>query len=423
MNMRTTYSNENNEEIIDGKMMRNNYLSSKLFYIDVLTTFPLPEILLIIFIGHPKQWDIYDVLLLIRMLRIFKIPHYIGNRTYSTLEKLLHILLPFAVVLHWASCLWFLILKAQFPENPTLSNVWFPNDLRMIVADNNDLWDYYYHMSEERVYVYTLMQVFMLAVGADMAPVTTFQIYITIVIGLFGCAGLAFVYARIVLTINRANMEGRLYDQQLEDLKRKIHSNHVPHNLKTKIMEYFYYSNKKKTVLKRNQDFSELSLPLQRDLALYQYHDMIRSVPLFRELEPMEILSIVKKLQTTIYMPGDRIIREGEKAREMFLIQEGVVEIKTNLTAGKSGLRSTKPKYESAFIKQGDYFGEAALLLNTKRNFDADAFEFCILHSFSKSDYEELKNEFKGIVFWFEIEILKKVYRYSTKIKVGIEVL
>jgi len=105
------------------------------------------------------------------------------------------------------------------------------------------------------------------------------------------------VYARIVLTINQANLASRLYDQQLEDLKRKLHTNNVPENLRIKIMEYFYYSYRKKTVLKRNQDFSELSLPLQRDLALYQYHDMIKSVPLFHDLEPMEILSIVRKLQ------------------------------------------------------------------------------------------------------------------------------
>jgi len=54
-------------------------------------------------------------------------------------------------------------------------------------------------------------------------------------------------------------------------------------------------------------------------------------------------------------MPGDRIIREGEKAREMYLIQEGVVEIKTILQGGKKDM---KPKYESVFIRQGDYFGE-----------------------------------------------------------------
>ena len=98
INMRTTYSNENNEEIIDGKMMRQKYFGSKLFFVDLITTIPIPEILLLVLVGNRREWEVYDLVLLIRMLRIFKIPHYLGNRTYSTFEKLLHILIPFAVL-------------------------------------------------------------------------------------------------------------------------------------------------------------------------------------------------------------------------------------------------------------------------------------------------------------------------------------
>jgi len=60
--------------------------------------------------------------------------------------------------------------------------------------------------------------------------------------------------------------------------------------------------------------------------------------------------------------------------------------------------------------------------VNARRNFDADAFEFCILHSFSKSDYEDLKAEFKGI-FGVSISKLYKYKRYQAKIEVRIEIL
>jgi len=64
-------------------------------------------------------------------------------------------------------------------------------------------------------------------------------------------------------------------------------------------MEYFHYSWKKRIVLKKMKEFKELSLPLQRDITIYQHHNMILKVPLFKELEPIEILSIVQKLKYT----------------------------------------------------------------------------------------------------------------------------
>ena len=62
-------------------------------------------------------------------------------------------------------------------------------------------------------------------------------------------------------------------------------------------MEYFNYSWRKNRVLKKINDFSELSIPLQRDIALYQHQEMILKVPLFKDLDLVEILSIVQKLK------------------------------------------------------------------------------------------------------------------------------
>ena len=35
---------------------------------------------------------------------------------------------------------------------------------------------------------------------------------------------------------------------------------------------------------------------------------------------------------------------------------------------------------------------------NSKRSADVNAHEFCILHTFSRTDYNNLKNEFKGLI-------------------------
>lgn len=98
VNIRTTYSNENNEEIIDGKMMKTNYIKGKLFLVDVITTLPVPEIVLAISSNSHHKWLIYSLVILVRMLRVFKIPAYLQNRTLGFLTKLLKLFITFFLI-------------------------------------------------------------------------------------------------------------------------------------------------------------------------------------------------------------------------------------------------------------------------------------------------------------------------------------
>jgi len=63
-------------------------------------------------------------------------------------------------------------------------------------------------------------------------------------------------------------------------------------------------------------------------------------------------------------MPGDKIVREGERGTEIFFIQEGVAE----MWIRKPNPRTTKylsaiPRYEKVVLVKGDYFGEVSIFL------------------------------------------------------------
>jgi hypothetical protein len=44
VNLRTTYYDEENEEIVDSKLIITNYISSPSFAIDLLSAFPISEL-------------------------------------------------------------------------------------------------------------------------------------------------------------------------------------------------------------------------------------------------------------------------------------------------------------------------------------------------------------------------------------------
>jgi len=96
-------------------------------------------------------------------------------------------------------------------------------------------------------------------------------------------------------------------------------------------------------------------------------------------------------------MPGDRIVREGERGTEMYFIQDGVVEVTMKKQVVGTNHKKTEGGYEKIYLEKGAYFGEVALLSNSKRSFDAAAYEFCLLYTFTRADYENLRREFKDI--------------------------
>jgi len=68
-------------------------------------------------------------------------------------------------------------------------------------------------------------------------------------------------------------------------------------------------------------------------------------------------------LKTTIYLPDDYIIREGEIGNEMYFIMNGVAKV---LIKSEN---ASKPAL-TIYLKKGDYFGEIALIIDSKRTAD-----------------------------------------------------
>lgn len=82
---------------------------------------------------------------------------------------------------------------------------------------------------------------------------------------------------------------------------------------------------------------------------------MISRVPLFAELDATEISDVMELLRAQVVEAGEVVMRAGEAARSMYFIAAGEVEIEI------------KGKKEHIRLGVGQFFGEVALLLRTRR--------------------------------------------------------
>src|SRR5215470_7535775 len=83
---------------------------------------------------------------------------------------------------------------------------------------------------------------------------------------------------------------------------------------------------------------------------------MISRVPLFAELDAMEISDVMELLRAQVVEPGEIIVREGDDAHSMYFIAAGEVEI------------ALKGRKEPLRLGVGQFFGEVAVLRRARRS-------------------------------------------------------
>ncbi|MEO5338087.1 MAG: cation:proton antiporter [Magnetospirillum sp. WYHS-4] len=103
---------------------------------------------------------------------------------------------------------------------------------------------------------------------------------------------------------------------------------------------------------------------------------LLARVPLFNGLEAAALESIARLLKPRFAVPGEPIIRKGEKGREMFFLVSGAVDVAVSDQPVRLG--------------SGDFFGELALLTQAPRTADVTALGYCELLVLTATDFSDL---------------------------------
>ena len=108
------------------------------------------------------------------------------------------------------------------------------------------------------------------------------------------------------------------------------------------------------------------------DLGL-KTEDLIRQFDFFRGLDEKEVRSLRRLFRPRLAVPGETIIRTGERGDRVFFISSGAVEVILPTSRIRLG--------------RGDFFGEMALLSRRRRQADVVALTYCHLLMLDESDF------------------------------------
>lgn len=125
----------------------------------------------------------------------------------------------------------------------------------------------------------------------------------------------------------------------------------------------------------------------------------VRQVPIFSSLKPEDILKVAEIVEE-VSMPGGQVIfREGDTGDAVYIVIDG--KVKVTKAQEEGGERTL------AVFRDGDFFGEMAVIEETPRTATAVVIEPCVLYRITKQNF--------GFVMRLNPGISLKIMRFMSE--------
>jgi CRP-like cAMP-binding protein/Fe-S-cluster-containing hydrogenase component 2 len=110
----------------------------------------------------------------------------------------------------------------------------------------------------------------------------------------------------------------------------------------------------------------------------------LRRVGLFARCSDQFIRGLKERVELVSFEPGELIVEEGSPADSFYLVRGGYVKVSARTGAADLAL---------TYLRKGDYFGEAAILLEEPWPFSFSAIESVELVKLTRADFDKLLDE------------------------------
>ncbi|KAK7238308.1 voltage-gated potassium channel [Aureococcus anophagefferens] len=182
--------------------------------------------------------------------------------------------------------------------------------------------------------------------------------WITLLCLYIGTLFYALLISNLSAIVVNQNMSHRRFEEQLSTTLEFLRSKKIPKSVCRKVKEYYYLRYNDGRLYDEAMILDNLSPELRKEVWRCSSRELIPKVPLFREHTTAFFDALAVNLTPTMWFPGDVIVQEGSVGKHVFFIHTGLCSLH---------LRSVEDD-DVRILADGCFFGEAAILLKTKRS-------------------------------------------------------
>uniref|UniRef100_A0A9L0KBV6 Cyclic nucleotide gated channel subunit beta 1 n=1 Tax=Equus asinus TaxID=9793 RepID=A0A9L0KBV6_EQUAS len=344
--------------ITDKKEMRDNYLKSRRFKMDVLCLLPLDFLYL--------KFGVNPLLRLPRCLKYMAFFEF-NNRLEAILSKayVYRVIRTTAYLLyslHLNSCLYYWASAYQGIG----STHWVYDGV-----GNSYIRCYYWAVKT------------LITIGGLPDPKTLFEIVFQLLNYFTGVFAFSVMIGQMRDVVGAATAGQTYYRSCMDSTVKYMNFYKIPRSVQNRVKTWYEYTWHSQGMLDESELMVQLPDKMRLDLAIDVNYDIVSKVALFQGCDRQMIFDMLKRLRSVVYLPNDYVCKKGEIGREMYIIQAGQVQV----LGGPDG------KSVLVTLRAGSVFGEISLLAvggGNRRTANVVAHGFTNLFILDKKDLNEI---------------------------------
>ncbi|CAL9700196.1 unnamed protein product [Knipowitschia caucasica] len=360
----------------DKQMLKDRYISSFQFRLDVISMLPTDVFYLYFGIDYPEI-RINKLLRIGRMLEFFTKTETKTN--YPNIFRIGNLIMYILIIIHWNACLYFSFSK--------------------YIGFGADDWVYPALDDPEepafglpmRKYAFSLYwsTLTLTTIGETPPPALDSEFLFHVADFLVGVLIFATIVGNIATMISNMNAAQAQFQSRIDNIKHYMQARKVSKELEDRVIKWFDYLWNNGKAQDEREVLRYLPDKLRAEIAIQVHMDTLKKVRIFADCEAGLLIELVLKLRPQVFSPGDYICKKGDIGREMYIIKDGKLAV-----VADDGVT------QFVVLGSGSYFGEISILnikgskAGNRRTANIRSIGYSDLFCLSKDDLMESLTEY-----------------------------
>ncbi|NXY37645.1 CNGB1 protein, partial [Pomatorhinus ruficollis] len=223
----------------------------------------------------------------------------------------------------------------------------------------------------------------LITIGGLPDPKTLFEIVFQLLNYFTGVFAFSVMIGQMRDVVGAATAGQTYYRSCMDSTIKYMNFYKIPRTVQNRVKTWYEYTWHSQGMLDESELLVQLPDKMRLDIAIDVNYNIVSKVALFQGCDRQMIFDMLKRLRSVVYLPNDYVCKKGEIGREMYIIQAGQVQV----LGGPDG------KSVLVTLKAGSVFGEISLLAaggGNRRTANVVAHGFANLFILEKKDLNEI---------------------------------
>ncbi|NXL51034.1 CNGB1 protein, partial [Podilymbus podiceps] len=223
----------------------------------------------------------------------------------------------------------------------------------------------------------------LITIGGLPDPKTLFEIIFQLLNYFTGVFAFSVMIGQMRDVVGAATAGQTYYRSCMDSTIKYMNFYKIPKAVQNRVKMWYEYTWHSQGMLDESELLVQLPDKMRLDIAIDVNYNIVSKVALFQGCDRQMIFDMLKRLRSVVYLPNDYVCKKGEIGREMYIIQAGQVQV----LGGPDG------KTVLVTLKAGSVFGEISLLAaggGNRRTANVVAHGFANLFILDKKDLNEI---------------------------------